>query len=86
MHFRDRFARLFDLPNQKLRSNLADFLHLQETLKRVGFNKSPELAGLLYKGYLSMSHVFGAILTDVYNHWFAQGVITDSIPKGVTHY
>ena len=30
-----------------------------------------------------MLHIFVAILTDVFNHWFAQGVIPGSITKGV---
>ena len=51
--------------------------------KQVGRNKSPELAGLPYEVYLRISHMFVPILTDMFNHWFAQGTIPGSITKAV---
>ena len=56
---------------------------VRSALKQVGLNKSPELDGLPYEVYLRMSHMFFPILTDVFNHWFAQGAIPGSITKGV---
>ena len=56
---------------------------VRDALKQVGLNKSPGLDGLPYKVYLRMSHMFVPILTDVFNHWFAQGAIPGSITKGV---
>ena len=41
-------------------------------LKQVRLNTSPELYGLLYEVYLYMSHIFVPILTNMFNHWFAQ--------------
>ena len=52
-------------------------------LKQVGLIKSPELDGLPYEEYLSLSHMFLLILTDMFNHWFAQGAIPSSVTKGV---
>ena len=52
-------------------------------LKQVGLNKSPGLDGLPYEVYLRMSHMFVTILTDMFNHWFAQGAIPGSVTKGV---
>ena len=52
-------------------------------MKQVGLNKSPELDGLPYEVYLRMSHMFVPILTDMFNHWFAQGAIPGSVTKGV---
>ena len=54
-----------------------------DTLKQVGLNKSPGLDGLPYEVYLRMSHTFVPILTDMFNHLFAQGAISGSITKGV---
>ena len=45
---------------------------VRDALKHVGLNKSPGLDGLPYEVYLRMSHMFVPILTDVFNHWFAQ--------------
>ena len=56
---------------------------VRDALKQVGLNKSPGLDGLPYEVYLRMSHMFVPILTDVFNHWFAQGAIPGSITKGV---
>ena len=56
---------------------------VRDALKLVGFNKSPGLDGLPYKVYLRMSHMFVPILTDKFNHWFAQGAIPGSITKVV---
>ena len=49
----------------------------------VAINKSPGLDGLPYEVYLRMSHMFVPILTDMFNHWFAQGAIPGSVTKGV---
>ena len=51
--------------------------------KLVGLNKLPGLDGLPNEVYLRMSHMFVSILTDVFNHWFAQGAIPGSITKGL---
>ena len=51
--------------------------------KEVGRNKSPGLDGLPYKVYLRMSHIFVPVLTDVFNHWLAQGAFPGTITKGV---
>ena len=56
---------------------------VRDALKQVGLNKSPGLNGLPYEVYLRMSHMFVPILTDVVNHWFAQGVIPGCVTKGV---
>ena len=56
---------------------------VRDALKQVGLNKSPGLDGLPYEVYLRMSHMFVPILTDVFNHWFAQGVIPGCVTKGV---
>ena len=52
-------------------------------LKQVGFKKSPEVDGLPYEVYLRLPHMFVPILTDMFNHWFAQGDIPGSVIKGV---
>ena len=96
-HFRGRFARCTDLPIREFRSYLADFPRLgaagcegvvtecevRDALKQVGLNKSPGLDGLPYEVYLRISHMFVPILTDMFNHWFAQGAIPGSVTKGV---
>ena len=96
-HFRDRFARCTDLPLREFRSYLADFPRLgaascegvvtecevRDALKLVGLNKLPGLDGLPYEVYLRVSHMFVPILTDMFNHWFAQGAIPGSVTKGV---
>ena len=56
---------------------------VRDALKQVGLNKSPGLDGLPYEVYLRMSHMFVPILTDVFNHWFAQGAIPGSVTKGM---
>ena len=56
---------------------------VRDALKQVGLNKSPGLDGLPYEVYLRMSHMFVPILTDMFNHWFAQGAIPGSVTKGV---
>ena len=56
---------------------------VRSALKQVGLNKSPGLDGLPYEVYLRMSHMFVPILTDVFNHWLAQGAIPGSITKSV---
>ena len=54
---------------------------VRDALKQVGLNKSPGLDGLPYEVYLRMSHMFVPILTDMFNHWFAQGAIPGSVTK-----
>ena len=56
---------------------------VRDALMQVGLNKSPGLDGLPYEVYLRMSHMFVPILTDMFNHWFAQGAIPGSVTKGV---
>ena len=56
---------------------------VRDALKQVGLNKSPGLDGLPYEVYLRMLHMFVPILTDVFNHWFAQGVIPGCVTQGV---
>ena len=56
---------------------------VRDALKLVGLNKSPGLDGLPYEVYLRMSHMFVPILTDMFNHWFAQGAIPGCVTKGV---
>ena len=96
VHFWDRFARCTDLPIREFRSYLADFSRLgvaeaascegvvtecevRDALKQIGL-KSPGLDGLPYEVYLRMSHMFVPILTDMFNHWFAQGAIPVALP------
>ena len=54
-----------------------------DTLKQVGLNKSSGLDGLPDEVYLRLLHMFVPILTNMFNHWFAQGAIPVSITKGV---
>ena len=56
---------------------------VRDALKQVGLNKSSGLDGLPYEVYLRMSRMFVPILTDMFNHWFAQGAIPGSVTKGV---
>ena len=56
---------------------------VRDALKQVGLNKSPGLYGLPYEVYLRLLHMFVPILTDMFNHWFAQGAIPGSVTKGV---
>ena len=56
---------------------------VRSALKQVGLNKSPGLDGLPYEVYLRMPHMFVPILTDVFNHWLAQGAIPGSMTKSV---
>ena len=56
---------------------------VHDTLKQVALNKLPGLDGLPYEVYLRMLHMFVPILTDMFNHWFAQGAIPGSVTKGV---
>ena len=46
---------------------------VRDALKQVSLNESPGLDGLPYEVYLRMSHMFVPILTDMFNHCFAQG-------------
>ena len=56
---------------------------VHDALKQVGLNKSAGRDGLPYEVYLRLSHMFVPILTDMFNHWFAQGAIPGSVTKGV---
>ena len=56
---------------------------VRDALKQVGLNKSPGLDSLLYEVYLRLSHMFVPIMTDMFNHWFAQGDIPGSVTNGV---
>ena len=58
---------------------------VREALKQVGLNKSPGLDGLPNEVYLRMSHMFVPILTNVFNHWFAQGAIPGALPRAWSH-
>ena len=58
---------------------------VRDALKQVGLNKSPGLDGLPYEVYLRMSHMFVPILTDMFNHWFAQGAIPGKRYQGRDH-
>ena len=55
----------------------------RDALERVGLNKSPGLDGLPYEVYLKLPHMFVPILSDMFNHCFAQGAIPGSVTKGV---
>ena len=54
-----------------------------DALKQVGLTKSPGLDGLPYEVYLRLPHMFVPILTNMFNHWFAQGAIPGSVTKGM---
>ena len=56
---------------------------VRDALKQVGLNKSPGLYGLPNEVYLRLLHMFAPILTDMFNHWFAQRAILGSVTKGV---
>ena len=56
---------------------------VRDALKQDGLNKSAGLDGLPYEVYLKLPHMFVPILTDMFNHWFAQGDIPGSVTKGV---
>ena len=56
---------------------------VRDGLKQVDFNKSLGLDGLPYEVYLRLSHMFVPILTNMFNHWFAQGAIPGSVTNGV---
>ena len=52
-------------------------------LMKVGLNKSPGLDNLPNEVYLRLPHMFVPILTDMFNHKFAQGAISCSVTKDV---
>ena len=56
---------------------------VRAALRTVANNKSPGLDGLPYELYLRLSHLFVPILTDVFNHWFAQGSIPGQVSRGL---
>ena len=91
-HFRDHFAHCTDLLLWEFCSYLAEAASCEgvvtecevyDALKQVGLNKSPGLDSLPYEVYFRMSHMFVPILTDMFNHCFAQGAIPGSVTKGV---
>ena len=49
---------------------------VHDVLKQVGLNKSPGLYGWPYKVYLGLPHMLVPILTEMFNHWFTQGAVT----------
>ena len=56
---------------------------VRHALKHVGLNISTGLDSLPYKIYLRLPHMFVPILTNMFNHWFAQGTIPGWVTKGV---
>ena len=56
---------------------------VRDALKQVGLNKSPGLECLPYEVYLRLPYMFVPILTDMFNHWFAQGAIPGKVTKGM---
>ena len=56
---------------------------VRNALKQVGLNKSLGLDVLPYEVYLRQPHMFVPILTDMFNHWFAQGAIPSSVTNHV---
>ena len=56
---------------------------VHDALKQVGFNKSTGRDGLPYEVYLRLLHIFVPILTDMFNHWLALGVLLSSVIEGV---
>ena len=56
---------------------------VRDALKQISLNKSRGLDDLPYEVYLKLPHMFVPILTDRFNHWFAQGVIPGSMTKVV---
>ena len=56
---------------------------VRDALKQVGLNKSPGLDGLPYEVYMRLLHMFVPILTNMFNHWFAQGTISGCVTKSV---
>ena len=87
--FRGRFARCPDLRFQEFRNYLTDFPRLGEVeaascegvVTECKVRSALKQVGLYWN--FRMSHMFVLILTDVFNHWFAQGAILGSITKGV---
>ena len=82
------FSRYSVLPLQEFLSHLAEAAscegmitecEVHDVLKQVGFHKSPGQDGLPNEVYLRLPHMFVPILTDMFNHWFAQGVIPGSL-------
>ena len=56
---------------------------VHDALKQVSLNKPLGLDGLHYEVYLRMSHMFVPIIRDMFNHWFSQRPIPDTITKGI---
>ena len=87
-HFRDRFARCPDLTVLEFRCYLANFprFHDDEAASCEGLVtecKLPGLDDLPYEVYLRQLHMLVPILTNMFNHWFAQGAIPGHITKSV---
>ena len=56
---------------------------VRDALKQVSLNKSPGLNYLPYEVYLKLPHMFVPILTNMFNHWFAQRAIPGCVTQGV---
>ena len=91
-HFRDRFACCPDLPVQEFFNYLADFANcvglvteceVRDAFKHVGLYKSPGIDDLPDEVYFRLPRIVMPILTDMFNHWFAQEAIPGSVTKGV---
>ena len=83
--FRDYLADFPHLGAAKAASSegLVTECNVCDVLKQVGRNKSTGLDGLPYEVYSNLPHMFVPILTDMFNHWFAQRAIPGSFTKGV---
>ena len=88
--YRDHFARCPDLltcPDLafgRLKPLAARVWLLNaKSLTHVGVSKSPGIDDLPCEVYLRLPRMFVPILTDMFNHWFAQEVISGSVTKGV---
>ena len=56
---------------------------VRDALKQVGHNKSPGLDSLPDEVYLRLPYMFLPVVTDMLNHWFAQGAIPGRVTKDV---
>ena len=76
------FARLWEAEAASCEGVVTE-CEVRDVLKQVGLNKSPGLDSFPYEVYLMLPHMFVPVLTDMFNHWFAQGAISGSVTKGV---
>ena len=77
------FVRLPQSPGAASYERIVRYCEEHDALKQAGFNKSRGLDSWPSEKYLKLSHKFEHILTDVFNHWFAQGAIFGHIIKDV---